>query len=189
MPRCRRQEVATPRKQGRGNAPHRGRGAAALAAVVAVAASLSGCADDPQPTFEIQTLDEGTARSALTESGVIIPEAFRFVAGLNNPSGFPGSPSNYVRYDGPAAAFAAAGPVADANPAFGSFRDTDCSIPLLAKVHALARLGMTCTPHTRVRVSQTSDEPNDQAIGPGGKALVLVASRDVSQLYVIVQGT
>ncbi|OUC77235.1 hypothetical protein CA982_18570 [Gordonia lacunae] len=166
------------------------RSPAVLAAAAAVAvAGLSGCADDPQPQLEIQALDEDTARSTLTESGVVIPPGFRFVAGVNNPTGFPGSPSNYVRYDGPAAVFAEPQPMSDANPAFGAFRDTDCSSPLVVQVHALTKLGLSCTPTTRMQVSQAADEPNDQAVPPGGKALVLVAGSGVSQLYVIVQGT
>lgn len=153
-------------------------------------AGVSGCGGESSPSdLSTQTLDEATARSSLTESGVTIPTEYTFVGGLNQPAGFPGSPDNYVRFDGPVETFAVARSLLDANPQFPAFHEVDCHLPLLARDERLARLGMTCTPATKVRLSQNTDSPNPEYVPGNTQALVLVAAARGTQLYVISAGT
>jgi hypothetical protein len=138
-----------------------------------------------QSDLTTHTLDENTARSSLDESSVVIPEEFRFVGGLNQPSGFPGTPSNYVRFDGPVGVFNDSGSVSAVNRKFLLFRDVKCDV----RNRHLETLGMTCTPTTRMRVSYSSEVSSAEYMQPGTEALVLVADREVTHLYVLVEGT
>lgn len=167
----------------------RGRRRAFLLIVLVASFGLAGCYE-AHSDLSMQTLDEGTARSSLRESNVVVPEEFRFVGGLNQPSGFPGSPSSYVRFDGPMAVFESSGSLSAANPPFLPFHDVSCRAPVLSGIDELETLGMACAPTTEVRVSYRFDtSSDDKPMGPGSKALVLVADREVTLLYVIVEGT
>lgn len=148
---------------------------------------LTGCTSSD---LGWHAVDEGTARQALDDVGVVVPSEYRFGQMNKFEVGFQGRDDYYGRFDGPPELFDGHGRLQSANPRFPAFKAVPCGDRLLAN-SGLTYLGLMCTDAMRLLVTTDGSNPNDHdnRLVPSSETLLLATDGARTHLYVIAAGT
>lgn len=158
--------------------------------ILAVTSLLSACSESHDDDLGPQQLNETRARAEVADYlKVTVPAGYGFKGAYAMPPGPVGTPDYYMRFDRPTPGLEdMANELAVANRKFRPFQDVDCTVPWLAGNTRLSKLGIPCSPVTRMQITNDSD-PEIEIDYLTGTTLVLASDPKHTSLYVIAIGS